>query len=122
MAGRGFGKNFTGAGWINDLVGAAGRIGLVAATAADARDVMVEGQSGILNLAPPWNVPQYEPSKRRLTWKNGAIATLFSAEESDRLRGPQFDLAWADELGAWNEPQATWDMLMFGLRLGRHPR
>jgi phage terminase large subunit-like protein len=124
MAGRGFGKNFTGAGWINEMVetGTAGRIGLVAATAADARDVMVEGESGLLRLAPSWNVPEYEPSKRRLTWKNGAIATLFSAEESDRLRGPQFDLAWADELGAWNEPQQTWDMLQFGLRLGARPR
>jgi phage terminase large subunit-like protein len=123
-AGRGFGKNFTGAGWINECVETetAGRIALVAATAADARDVMVEGESGILRLAPPWNVPQYEPSKRRLTWKNGATATLFSAEESDRLRGPQFDLAWADELAAWLDPQSTWDMLMFGLRLGRHPR
>jgi len=124
VAGRGFGKNFTGAGWINELVetGAAGRIGLVAATAADARDVMVEGESGILRLAPPWNVPQYEPSKRRLTWKNGAIATLFSAEEPDRLRGPQFDAAWADELAAWQNLGGTWDMLQFGLRLGRHPR
>jgi predicted phage terminase large subunit-like protein len=124
MAGRGFGKNFTGAGWVNELVETqqAGRVALVAATAADARDVMVEGESGILNLAPSWNVPAYEPSKRRLTWKNGAVATLFSAEESDRLRGPQFDLAWADELAAWPDPVATWDMLMFGLRLGRHPR
>lgn len=124
VAGRGFGKNFTGAGWVNELVEtrAAGRIALVAATAADARDVMVEGESGILRLAPAWNRPDYEPSKRRLTWKSGAVATLFSAEEPDRLRGPQFDLAWADEVGAWIEPQATWDMLMFGLRLGKHPR
>jgi phage terminase large subunit-like protein len=124
MAGRGFGKNFTGAGWINECVETqvAGRVALVAATAADARDVMVEGESGILNLAPRWNVPAYEPSKRRLTWKNGAIATLFSAEESDRLRGPQFDAAWADELAAWPDPQGTWDMLQFGLRLGRNPR
>jgi phage terminase large subunit-like protein len=134
MAGRGFGKNFTGAGWVSELVetGAAGRIALVAATAADARDVMVEGESGILRLAPPWNVPDYEPSKRRLTWKNGAIATLFSAEESDRLRGPQFDAAWGDELAAWNaapvstssltHAQQTWDMLQFGLRLGKRPR
>jgi len=124
LAGRGFGKNFTGAGWVNENVETrtAGRIALVAATAADARDVMVEGESGILNLAPSWNRPEYEPSKRRLTWKNGATATLFSAEESDRLRGPQFDLAWADELAAWPDPQTVWDMLMFGLRLGRHPR
>jgi predicted phage terminase large subunit-like protein len=124
MAGRGFGKNFTGAGWINELVEAraAGRIALVAATAADARDTMVEGQSGLLRMAPPWNRPEYEPSKRRLTWPNGAIATTFSSEEADRLRGPEHDAAWADELAAWNDPQATWDMLQFGLRLGVRPR
>jgi phage terminase large subunit-like protein len=124
MAGRGFGKNFTGAGWVNDLVETrtAGRIGLVAATAADARDTMVEGQSGLLRLAPPWNRPLYEPSKRRLTWPNGAIATTFSSEEADRLRGPEHDAAWADELAAWNEPQSTWDMMQFGLRLGKRPR
>ncbi|UGY23568.1 terminase family protein [Bradyrhizobium septentrionale] len=124
MSGRGFGKTFTGSGWVNELVetAAAGRIALVAPTAADARDTMVEGQSGLLRMAPPWNRPQYEPSKRRLTWPNGAIATTFSSEEADRLRGPEHDAAWADELAAWKEPQATWDMLMFGLRLGKHPR
>jgi predicted phage terminase large subunit-like protein len=124
MAGRGFGKTFSGAGWVNELVEnrTAGRIALVAPTAADARDTMVEGQSGLLRMAPPWNRPQYEPSKRRLTWSNGAIATTFSSEEADRLRGPEHDAAWADELAAWNEPQATWDMLMFGLRLGKRPR
>lgn len=124
MAGRGFGKTFTGAGWVNELAdsGAAGRIALVAATAADARDTMVEGQSGILRMAPSWNRPVYEPSKRRLTWRNGAIATTFSAEEADRLRGPEHDAAWADELAAWQNAQAAWDMLMFGLRLGKHPR
>jgi predicted phage terminase large subunit-like protein len=124
MAGRGWGKNFTGAGWVNELVetGTAGRIALVAATAADARDTMVEGQSGLLRLAPPWNRPVYEPSKRRLSWPNGAIATTFSSEEADRLRGPEHDAAWADELAAWNDPQATWDMLQFGMRLGKRPR
>jgi len=124
MAGRGWGKNFTGAGWVNELIetGVAGRIGLVAATAADARDTMVEGQSGLLRMAPSWNRPVYEPSKRRLTWPNGAIATTFSSEEADRLRGPEHDAAWADELAAWNEPQSTWDMLQFGLRLGKRPR
>jgi predicted phage terminase large subunit-like protein len=124
MAGRGFGKTFTGAGWVNELVEtrAAGRIALVAPTAADARDVMVEGQSGILSVAPSWNRPQYEPSKRRLTWPNGAIATTFSSEEADRLRGPEHDAAWADELAAWEDAQNVWDMLQFGLRLGKHPR
>lgn len=124
MAGRGWGKNFTGAGWVNELVEtrAAGRIALVAATAADARDTMVEGQSGLLRMAPTWNRPTYEPSKRRLTWPNGAIATTFSSEEADRLRGPEHDAAWADELAAYSDPQATWHMLMFGLRLGKRPR
>ena len=94
---------------------------LVAATAADARDVMVEGESGILAVSPPWNRPHYEPSKRRLTWKNGAIATTYSADEPERFRGPQHDGAWCDELAAWRYPEA-WDLLMFGLRLGKNPR
>ena len=71
--------------------------------------------------APPWNRPLYEPSKRRLTWPNGAIASLYSADEPDRLRGPQHDAAWTDELAAWRYPEA-WDQLMFGLRLGTDPR
>lgn len=101
--------------------GRAGRIALVAPTAADVRDVMVEGESGILAICPPWNKPLYEPSKRRLTWPNGAIATTYSAEEPDRLRGPQHDAAWCDELRSWRYPEA-YDMLMFGLRLGTDPR
>ena len=123
LAGRGFGKTRTLAEWVCDQAasGRAGRIALVAATAADARDVLVEGESGILAVAPPWCRPVYEPSKRRLTWPNGAIATTFSAEEPERLRGPQHDAAVCDELGAWSRPE-TWDMLQFGLRLGRNPR
>ena len=96
-------------------------VALVAPTAADARDVMVEGESGLLAIAPPWDRPEYEPSKRRLTWENGAIATTYSADEPERLRGPQHDFAWCDELAAWRYPEA-WDMLMFGLRLGDDPR
>src|SRR6516165_10443377 len=123
LAGRGFGKTRTLAEWVCEqaLFGLANRIALVAATAADARDVLVEGESGILAVAPPWFRPIYEPSKRRLTWPNGAIATTFSAEEPDRLRGPQHDAAVCDELASWSHPE-TWDMLQFGLRLGRHPR
>ena len=94
---------------------------MIGPTAADARDVMVEGESGLLAIAPPWCRPKYEPSKRRLTWPNGALATTYSADEPERLRGPQHDGAWADELGAWRYPEA-WDMLMFGLRLGANPR
>jgi len=124
LAGRGYGKTKTGAEWIRERVEStnARRIALVAPTAADARDTMVEGESGILSVCPPWNRPVYEPSKRRLTWPNGAIALLFSAEEPDRLRGPQHDTAWCDEIAAWKYPDRTWDMLQFGLRLGDDPR
>jgi phage terminase large subunit-like protein len=123
LAGRGFGKTRTGAEMIRARVAArmAHRLALVAPTAGDARDVMVEGESGILAISPPWERPRYEPSKRRLTWPNGALATLFSADEPERLRGPQHDAAWCDELASWRNPEA-WDMLMFGLRLGADPR
>ena len=122
MAGRGFGKSRSGAEWILEEVAAGRRrISLVGATAADVRDVMVEGESGILACSPDWNRPTYEPSKRRLTWPNGAIATTFSADEPQRLRGPQSDCAWCDEIAAWRFPDA-FDMLLFGLRLGKQPR
>jgi len=83
---------------------------------------MVEGNSGILACSPPDRRPLYEPSKRRLTWPNGAVATLFNAVEPDQLRGPQFDGAWCDELAKWRYAQETWDQLQFGLRLGAKPR
>ncbi|AWN47153.1 ATP-binding protein [Methylobacterium terrae] len=120
LAGRGWGKTRTGAEWVQEQVQQrrAGRIALVAATAADARDVIVEGPSGLLAIAPKHMRPEYEPSKRRLTWPNGAVASTYSADEPERLRGPEHDSAWCDELGAWRYPEA-WDMLMFGLRLGR---
>jgi phage terminase large subunit-like protein len=123
LAGRGFGKTRTGAEYIRARVKArsALRIALVAPTAADARNVMVEGESGILAISAPADRPLYEPSKRRLTWPCGAVATLYSADEPERLRGPQHDAAWCDELAAWRYPEA-WDMLMLGLRLGQDPR
>lgn len=124
LAGRGFGKTRTGAEWVLERVasGKAKRIALVAPTAADVRKVMVEGESGILACSPPWNTPLFEPSKLQLTWPNGAIAQLFSAEEPERLRGPQCDTYWADELAAWAKLEETWDMLQFGFRLGDDPR
>lgn len=124
LAGRGFGKTRTGSETIIKWVrsGTCSRIALVAEDSADARDVMVEGESGILACSPPDFVPKYEPSKRRLTWPNGAIATLYSAEDYDSLRGPQFDGAWCDELCKWRYAVEAWDNLQFGLRLGQHPR
>ena len=93
--------------------GQARRIAMVAPTAADARDTMVMGESGLLSVCPPWNRPIYQPSLRRLTWPNGAIALTYSAEEPDRLRGPNFDAAWLDETAAWDRAQETFDMLSF---------
>ncbi len=124
MAGRGFGKTRAGAEFIRAEVeaGRANRIALVGKTPADVRDVMIEGESGILNISPPWCMPHYEPSKRKLTWPNGAIAITFSSFEPDQLRGPQHDTFWADELRTWAYARETWDNLMFGLRLGHHPR
>lgn len=123
LAGRGWGKTRAGAEqvlrWVRNGYR---RIGIIAPTSADTRDVATEGESGILTVAHPKERPLYEPSKRRLTFPNGAIATLFSAEEPERLRGPQHDAIWMDELAGWQYPQETWDMAMFGLRLGRHPQ
>lgn len=123
LAGRGSGKTRAGAEWVVDesLLVPGDRIALVGPTASDVRDVMVKGESGILACSPPWNLPNYEPSKRQLTWPSGAIATTYSAEEPDRLRGPQHTRAWADEVAAWRYGPETWSNLMFGLRLGENP-
>ena len=123
LAGRGFGKTRSGAEWVRQKVqqGQANRIALVGATAADVRDTMVEGESGLLRIFPTGERPRYEPSKRRITFHNGAKATTFSADEPDRLRGPNHDLAWCDEIAAWRYPDA-WDQLIFGLRIGNDPR
>ena len=121
-AGRGWGKTRVGAETVREWKENNGLIHLVARTAADARDVMVEGESGILACSPNHDKPHYEPSKRRLTWNNGAKAILFSAEEPDALRGPQCNKAWADELASWKYDQDTWDNLMMGLRLGEKPQ
>lgn len=130
LAGRGFGKTRTGAETIRDWVcgstplapGRCKRIALVAETAADAKNVMVEGESGLLAVHPPEFRPIYTVSNRTVTWPNGAIATLYNATEPDQLRGPQHDGAWCDELAKWRFYQETWDQLQFGLRLGENPR
>lgn len=131
LAGRGAGKTRTGAETVRNWVKQGyNRIGMIAPTAADTRDVMVEGESGILAASFKGDydihgnymgVPDYEPSKRRLTWANGAVGALYSADEPERLRGPQHDAMWADELASWRRPE-TWDLAMFGLRLGTKPR
>ena len=121
LAGRGFGKTRTGAETIRQWKEDNAIIHLIGATAGDVRDTMVEGESGILACSPSHDYPKYEPSKRRITWKNGSKAILFSADEPDRLRGPQCHKAWADELAAWRYEDA-WDQLQFGLRLGTNPQ
>jgi phage terminase large subunit-like protein len=117
-AGRGFGKTRSGAQWVihkaHEMPRSRGA--LVGRTAADVRDTMIEGESGILACSPPWRRPRYEPSKRRLTWPNGSMATAYSADEPNLLRGPQHHWAWSDETAAWAYEDA-WDQLMFGLRL-----
>ncbi|HEX5705604.1 MAG TPA: terminase family protein [Pyrinomonadaceae bacterium] len=122
LAGRGWGKTRTGAEWAIAQARVYDRGALVGPTAGDARDVLVEGESGIMACAPTAFRPVYEPSKRRLTYPNGAQQAVYSADEPDRLRGPQHHYAWADELAAWKRLQYAWDMLMMGLRLGDHPR
>jgi phage terminase large subunit-like protein len=130
LAGRGWGKTRTGAEWIKEVVcgktplapGRYHRIAIVGETAADVRDVIVEGNSGIMSVFPKDFMPKYEPSKRRLTWPNGAIATCYNAIEPDQLRGPQHDAAWCDEMAKWRYVQETWDNLQFGLRLGTDPK
>jgi phage terminase large subunit-like protein len=122
MSGRGTGKTRTGTEFIHRATRRLPRIALVAGTSTDAREVMLEGESGILTIAPPDHRPLYEPSKKRLTWPNGAIGTIFSGEEPDRLRGPEHYLAWLDEPAHWPLIQECWDNLLFGLRLGARPR
>ncbi len=113
----------TGAEYIRARIDAGARhIALIAPTAADARDVMVRGESGLLSIYPPNEAPVYQPSNLRITWANGAEALLFSADEPERLRGPNHDVCWADELGAWRYADDAWAMMLFGLRLGDDPR
>ncbi|MEI9995702.1 MAG: terminase family protein [Rhizomicrobium sp.] len=121
LGGRGTGKTRSGAEWIADGVRrkTMHRIGLIGATFNDARAVMIEGVSGLKAVSPG---AAFEPSNRRLTWANGAVATVLSADESDGIRGHQFDTIWADEFAKWADPQGALDMALMSLRLGRDPR
>lgn len=124
MAGRGFGKSRAGAEWVIEKAKSIpeSRGALVSMDAGSARDVMLEGESGILACSSPDFMPNYEPSKRRITWPNGSTATIFTSVSPEDLRGPQHHWVWADEMAAWQNVQMTWDMMMFGLRLGRNPQ
>ena len=119
IAGRGHGKTRAGSEWVRERVdsGEGRRISLVGRTPGDVRDVMIEGESGLLAVFPPHQRPLYEPSKRKMTFHNGAMATVFSSENPEQLRGPQSDSAWCDELATFKTPEA-WDNLQLGLRLG----
>lgn len=121
LAGRGFGKTRVGAemvrGWVKDFR----FVNLIGATADDARDIMIEGESGILAICPPRERPRYLPSKRRLEWPNGARSLIFTADEPERLRGKQHMKLWCDELGSWRRPEA-FEQAMLGLRLGALPQ
>ena len=130
LGGRGAGKTRTGAEWVRARAegttpGAPGksrRIALVGETLDQVRQVMVEGDSGIMACSPPDRRPKLLASKNKLVWKNGAEATLVSATNYESLRGPQFDAAWCDELAKWRHDRSAWDMLQFTLRLGSDPR
>lgn len=125
IGGRGSGKTRAGAEWVHGLASAGARsdlrIALVAETLGDAREVMIDGISGIMRVARQ-RVPEVEISRRRLVWPNGAIAQIFSSEDPESLRGPQFHYAWCDELAKWKHADETFDMLQFALRLGATPR
>ena len=130
MGGRGAGKTRAGAEWVRVQTegarpadpGRVRRLALVGETFDQVRDVMIFGESGIMACSPPDRRPEWEATRRRLVWPNGATAQAFSAQEPEALRGPQFDAAWADELAKWKKAEETWDMLQFALRLGTHPQ
>ena len=122
-SGRGAGKTRAGAEFTRHQATKAPRIALVGPTGPDARDVMVEGESGLIAVCERAGTPvEWEPSKKKLTFHNGAVGHVFSAEEPDRLRGPQHAFAWCDEPAHWDAAKECWDNLTLGLRLGRDPR
>ncbi|KKN32382.1 hypothetical protein LCGC14_0814290 [marine sediment metagenome] len=130
MGGRGAGKTRAGAEWVRAQVegarpldvGRSRRVALVGETIEQVREVMIFGDSGILACSPADRRPDWEATRKRLVWPNGAVATVHTAHDPDGLRGPQFDAAWVDELAKWKKAEATWDQLQFALRLGDDPR
>lgn len=124
LAGRGFGKTRMGSEWIRKKAkeNPGCRIALIAETAADARDVMILGDSGLVNIDPELTVDSWSPTNRRLSWPNGSQAWCYNATEPDQLRGPQHHFAWIDELAKFRYDRDLWDQVQFGLRLGEHPQ
>ncbi|MEP2380379.1 terminase family protein, partial [Parasphingorhabdus sp.] len=128
MAGRGFGKTRAGAEWVRSIAECDGtaRFALIGASFAETRAVMIEGESGLLSIAPSRDIPVWEPSLKRLRWNNGAEARLFSAADPEGLRGPSHSHAWCDEIAKWlnnnGQARATWDNLKMGMRLGERPQ
>ena len=124
LGGRGSGKTRAAAEWVRSMIEhrTCSRMALIGPTFADVRDVMIEGDSGILAISPDRDMPKYEVSRRRIIWPNGSTALVFSAEDPDSMRGPQFDGAWGDEIAAWSKPEAVLGTLRPALRLGDDPR
>jgi phage terminase large subunit-like protein len=124
LGGRGSGKTRAAAEWVRDMMEhqICSRMALIGPTFADVRDVMIEGNSGLLAIASRSDVPKFEVSRRRIVWPNGGMALVFSAEDADSVRGPQFDGAWGDEFAAWANPQAVLDTLRPALRIGTNPK
>lgn len=123
LAGRGFGKTRTGAEAVRHLISMGYKnIGLVAETAQELRRVMLEGESGLLRIFPPHERPKYFPSRNLLLWKNCAKAMLFSSENPESLRGPQFDAVWIDELAKFRNAEECWRQILMCLRLGQNPK
>ncbi|WP_103255785.1 DNA-packaging protein [Tabrizicola aquatica] len=130
MGGRGAGKTRAGSEWVRAQVegpgpgdpGRSKRVALVGETVDQVREVMVMGESGILACSPPDRKPEWQATRQQLVWPNGAVAQVFSAHEPEAMRGPQFDAAWADELGKWKKGAEAWDQLQFALRLGKNPQ
>ncbi|MFA9231501.1 MAG: terminase large subunit domain-containing protein, partial [Microgenomates group bacterium] len=130
LGGRGAGKTRAGSEWVRSEVegatptdpGRSKRIALVGETIDQVREIMIFGESGILACTPPDRRPEWQATRKRLVWPNGAVAQALSAHDPDSLRGPQFDAAWVDELAKWPKAQQAWDQLQFALRLGDNPR
>ena len=121
LAGRGYGKTRAGAEWVRQMVKSHRYVNLIGATADDARDILIEGESGIMAICPRWERPEYRASQRKLAWPNGATSLIFTADEPERLRGKQHEKLWCDELAAWRYPEA-WAQAKLGLRLGSNPQ